>query len=66
MQTEQPTDPSNLINKRLFFKKNRATVKYAGPLLHPITNPKIDPNLLWLGVEYEDEQKGTKPILTPL
>lgn len=46
------------IGKRIIFKYEKATVKYAGKLLHEVSNPKIKKDALWLGVEWDNTEKG--------
>jgi len=50
---------SELLGRRVLFKSNIGTIRYAGPLIHPIKEgSKIDPNAEWLGVEWDDEEAG--------
>lgn len=57
-QTEDKN--SHYIGKRIIFKHEKATVLYAGNLLHDIENPKLKANDLWFGVEWDNPEKGKK------
>lgn len=46
------------VGKRIIFKHEKATILYAGKLVHPIDNPKVKPNDLWFGVEWDNSEKG--------
>ena len=49
------------LNKRILFKGEFATVRYAGDLVHPLKEgSKVNPKDLWLGIEWDNLQKGKK------
>lgn len=49
---------SSLISTRVDHFGYTGTVKYAGPLLHNVTNKLINPNLLWVGIEWDMLARG--------
>jgi hypothetical protein len=52
-------DPSSYLTKRVSIEGNRATIKYAGPLLHPVTGQlALKKDDLWFGIEWDNTSRG--------
>ena len=47
------------INKRVSIESHKATILYAGPLLHEVTGAlALKKNELWFGIEWDDASRG--------
>lgn len=53
----------NFIGKRILFKQEAATVKYAGILIHDVKSSKIKADDLWFGVEWDNKEKGKLTLI---
>ena len=53
-------DLSAYLGKRITIGSDKATIRYAGPLLHPVTGNLISKiNHLWFGIEWDSAGKGS-------
>ena len=50
-------DHIDRIGQRVYHKGCIGTIKYSGPLKHT-DDPKLNPNKTWLGVEWDDFNRG--------
>lgn len=57
-QAPQHPDYINMLNKRVLFKDEFATVKYAGNLHHDTGTSKVKKDDIWLGIEWENGSLG--------
>lgn len=49
----------DLLSTRIDVLDFSGIVKYVGPLLHEVNNPRINKNDTWLGVEWDNPKRGT-------
>ena len=53
------TEENTFINKRVSIESHRATIQYAGPLIHEVTGAlAAKKNELWFGIEWDDAARG--------